>query len=78
MSDPGETDRPGDDQAGDDRPGEEQRRERAQLLPEEQAVGSDDPQAQAEAILRESAERTERPDPDDSSQSGRRASDETL
>lgn len=34
----------------------------AELLPEEQAVGSDDPQAQAEAILEESAERTEVPD----------------
>lgn len=34
----------------------------AELLPEEQAVGSDDPQAQAEAILAESAERTEVPD----------------
>jgi hypothetical protein len=33
----------------------------ASLLPEELAVGSDDPQAQAEAILLESEERT--PDP---------------
>jgi len=31
---------------------------RADLLPEEQAVGSDDPKAQAEAILAESDERT--------------------
>jgi hypothetical protein len=52
--------------------------ERAQLLPEERAVGSDDPRAQAEAILAESAERTEHPDPDASTQSGRRRSDETL
>ena len=29
------------------------------LLPEEQVAGSDDPQAQAEAILEESDERTE-------------------
>jgi hypothetical protein len=29
----------------------------AELLPEEQAAGSDDPQAQAEAILAESEER---------------------
>lgn len=29
------------------------------LLPEEQAAGSDDPQAQAEAILEDSDERTE-------------------
>ena len=35
---------------------------RAELLPEELAVGSDDPQAQAEAILLESEERTEDPD----------------
>ena len=35
---------------------------RAELLPEELAVGSDDPQAQAEAILAESEERTEHPD----------------
>lgn len=32
-------------------------RDRAELLPEEQAVGSDDPDAQAEAILDESDER---------------------
>lgn len=31
---------------------------RADLTPEEQAAGSDDPQAQAEAILEESDERT--------------------
>ena len=35
---------------------------RAELLPEEQAVGSDDPDAQARAILAESEERTERPE----------------
>lgn len=34
---------------------------RATLLPEEQAVGSDDPQAQAQAILEESLMRTEVP-----------------
>lgn len=43
---------------------------RAELLPEELAVGSDDPQAQAEAILLESEERTEHPDPDSGTQSG--------
>ncbi len=32
--------------------------ERAHLLPEEIAVGSDDPQQQADIILQESAERT--------------------
>lgn len=51
---------------------------RSQLLPEERAVGSDDPEAQAEAVLEESAERTDHPDPDASSQSRRRRSEETL
>ncbi len=36
--------------------------ERATLLPEEQAAGSDDPQAQADAILEDSDERTEQPE----------------
>ena len=36
--------------------------QRAELLPEERAAGSDDPQAQAEAILEESDERTEHPE----------------
>jgi len=52
--------------------------ERAELLPEEQAVGSDDPQAQVAAVLAESEDRTEHPDPDASTQSGRRASADTL
>jgi hypothetical protein len=34
---------------------------RADLLPEERAAGSDDPQAQAEAILEESDDRTDHP-----------------
>lgn len=50
---------------------------RSRLLPEERAAGSDDPQAQAEAILAESEERTEHPDPDDP-QSGRRTSAESV
>jgi hypothetical protein len=36
--------------------------ERAELLPEELAAGSDDPQEQAEAILEESEERTQHPE----------------
>ncbi|HET9872618.1 MAG TPA: hypothetical protein VFP89_08505 [Propionibacteriaceae bacterium] len=36
--------------------------ERAHLLPEELSVGSDDPEAQAEAILQESDERTDDPE----------------
>jgi hypothetical protein len=52
--------------------------ERSELLPEELAVGSDDPQAQAEQILEESVDRTDHPDPDASTQSGRRSSAETA
>ena len=36
--------------------------ERAHLLPEELTAGSDDPEAQAEAILAESEERTQDPE----------------
>ena len=36
--------------------------ERAHLLPEEIAAGSDDPERQAEAILAESDRRTEEPE----------------
>jgi len=50
-------------------------RERAKLLPEERAAGSDDPQAQAEAILADSEDRTANPDPDASTQSRRSSSD---
>jgi hypothetical protein len=35
---------------------------RAELLPEEEAAGSDDPHRQAEEILRESDERTDHPE----------------
>jgi hypothetical protein len=35
---------------------------RAELLPEERAVGSEDPEEQARTILEESAERTEHPE----------------
>ena len=43
-------------------PDDEHVEQRAVLLPEEQAVGSADPQAQARAILEESEERTTDPD----------------
>jgi hypothetical protein len=36
-------------------------RRRAELLPEEEAAGSDDPEAQAAEILQESDERTDDP-----------------
>ena len=49
---------------------------RAELLPEEVAAGgSDDAQAQAEAILAESEERTLHPDADEG---GHRTSEETV
>ena len=51
----------------------EQTSKRAQLLPEEKVVGSDDPQAQAEQILEESEERTENPVAEE-----RRTSDEAT
>lgn len=51
--------------------------QRAHLLPEERAAGSDDPQRQAEAILAESEERLAHPDPDDP-QAGRRTSAEAV
>jgi hypothetical protein len=50
---------------------------RGQLLPEEQTVGSEDPDLQAEMILAESEERTIHADPDDSS-GGHRQSAETA
>lgn len=43
-------------------PDAERIHERAHLLPEELVAGSQDPQAQAEAILAESDERTEHPE----------------
>jgi hypothetical protein len=51
---------------------------RAQLLPEERSAGgSAAPEAQAEAILAESEERTLHPDPDDA-QGGHRQSSDTA
>jgi hypothetical protein len=45
----------------------------AELLPEERAAGSDDPRAQAEAILADSDRREEHPEPAEE-----RASDQTV
>jgi hypothetical protein len=45
----------------------------AELLPEERAVGSDDPRAQAEAILADSDRREERPEPVEERTSGETA-----
>jgi hypothetical protein len=41
---------------------EDRIQERAELLPEETTAGSDDPEAQAEAILEESDDRTDHPE----------------
>jgi hypothetical protein len=43
-------------------PAEERVASRAELLPEEVAVGSDDPRTQARSILEDSDERTEHPE----------------
>ena len=43
-------------------PAEDRVSARAELLPEEVAVGSDDPELQARAILAESGDRTEHPE----------------
>ena len=43
-------------------PGTDRVNERAALLPEELAAGSEDPEAQAEAILAESDERVSHPE----------------
>jgi len=43
-------------------PTEDRVERRAELLPEEVSAGSEEPRAQAEAILEESDERTEHPE----------------
>jgi hypothetical protein len=57
-----------------DEPDDDKVAERAaELLPEERAAGSDDPEAQAKAILEESDERTLTPVPEE-----QRTSDDTV
>lgn len=51
---------------------------RAELLPEEAAAGSDDPEGQARAILAESDERTESRDAAPSTHLEHRTSDEVT
>ena len=51
-----------DRQQDPDRPTAERITGRAELLPEEEAAGSEDARHQAEAILQESDERTARPE----------------
>ena len=48
-------------QTPDETPDAEMVESRADLLPEEEVAGSDDPEAQAEAILQDSEERTQDP-----------------
>jgi hypothetical protein len=48
-------------------------RRAAEMLPEEQTAGSDDPRAQADAILADSDRREEHPEPDE-----QRSSDQTA
>ncbi len=77
MSTAPQDERPHDERPQDEPPADAVA-ERAELLPEELAAGSDDPRAQAEEILEESMERTEHPDPDESTQSARRHSEDTV
>lgn len=57
---------------------EERIRGRAELLPEERAAGSDDPEGQAEALLRDSDVRTHVPDAAPDTQLERRRSEDTV
>lgn len=50
------------DDQHDERRDDERVTERAELLPEEQEAGSDDPEGQAAAILEDSEERTDDPE----------------
>ncbi|GAA4819358.1 hypothetical protein ACFQ0K_10735 [Nocardioides caeni] len=64
MSETPAEDRPADTstEPGYDERDAERVAERSELLPEEQEVGSADPEAQAEAILEESDDRVEHPE----------------
>jgi deazaflavin-dependent oxidoreductase (nitroreductase family) len=59
-------------------PDDEHVAKRAELLPEEKVVGSDDPEAQAEAILEESEERTASRDASPGTHLEHRTSDEVT
>lgn len=67
-----------DDPTTDDERQEARVASRADLLPEEDAAGSDDPDAQARAILEESDERTESRDAAPDSRVEHRSSDEVT
>ena len=61
-----------------DLPTEEDVATRADLLPEEQAVGSDDPEAQAAIVLEDSVRRTEEPNAAPTTHLERRSSEDTV
>lgn len=61
-----------------DTPGDDRVAGRSELLPEEEAVGSDDPEAQAAAILEESDIRTEDRDAAPSTHLEQRSSEEVT
>lgn len=52
--------------------------QRAELLPEEQTVGSDDPELQARVILEDSERRTEDPEAAPTTHLERRSSDQAV
>lgn len=62
----------------DTTPPEDDVASRSELLPEEQVAGSDDPEAQADAILTESEERTASRDAAPSTHLEHRTSDEVT
>jgi ssDNA-binding replication factor A large subunit len=62
----------------DEPTGEDRVRSRAELLPEEKVAGSDDPAAQAEAILDESEERTLERDGTEGAEVEHRTSEDTT
>ncbi len=64
--------------ADDATPDDDRVADRAELLPEEQAAGSDDPEAQAEAILAESDERAASRDAAPDSRVEHRSADEVT
>lgn len=72
----------GDAAAGSDRPArartEDLVAQRAELLPEEQTVGSDDPELQARVILEDSERRTEEPGAAPTTHLERRTSDQAV
>lgn len=74
LGDSGQPDASG----ADLQPAPDQRDRRADLLPEEQSVGSADPEAQAEVILEESLERTEVPNAAPDTHLERRHSEDTA